>query len=104
MDNVAGCLEDGMTAWFHEGLPVDQVPQVAVRDVHREIERLQVVDVRQSGEWEQGHIAQASAPEAVSPFPPGQEARAATAACPATTATPGPNRVRYRAHVVLQFR
>ena len=57
MENVAGYLEDGMTAWFREGLPVDQVPQVTVQDVHREIEHLQVVDVRQPGEWEQGHIA-----------------------------------------------
>ncbi len=57
MENVAGYLEDGMTAWFREGLPVDQVPQVTVQDVHREIGHLQVVDVRQPGEWEQGHIA-----------------------------------------------
>ena len=31
-----------------------------MQDVHREIEHLQVVDVRQPGEWEQGHIAQAA--------------------------------------------
>ncbi|SPE43507.1 Beta-lactamase domain protein [Candidatus Sulfopaludibacter sp. SbA3] len=59
MENVAGYLEEGMAAWFREGLPVDQVPQVTVQDVHREMEHLQVVDVRQPGEWEQGHIAQA---------------------------------------------
>ena len=59
MENVAGYLEDGMTAWFREGLPVDQVPQVTVQDLHREIEHVQVVDVRQPGEYEQGHIARA---------------------------------------------
>jgi hydroxyacylglutathione hydrolase len=60
LENVAGYLEDGMTAWFREGLPVDQVPQLTVQDLHREIDHLQVVDVRQPGEWEQGHIAQAT--------------------------------------------
>uniref|UniRef100_Q01Q87 Beta-lactamase domain protein n=1 Tax=Solibacter usitatus (strain Ellin6076) TaxID=234267 RepID=Q01Q87_SOLUE len=60
LENVAGYLEDGMTAWFREGLPVDQVPQVTVQDLHREIAHVQVIDVRQPGEWEQGHIAQAT--------------------------------------------
>ena len=59
MERVAGYLEGGMTAWFREGLPVEQVPQVTVQDLHREIDHLQVVDVRQPGEFEQGHIAQA---------------------------------------------
>ena len=59
IENVAGYLEEGMAAWFRDGLPVEQVPQVTVQDVHREIEHLQVVDVRQPGEWEQGHLAQA---------------------------------------------
>ena len=57
IENVAGYLEDGMAAWFREGLPTAEVPQVTVQDVHREIEHLQVVDVRQPGEWRQGHIA-----------------------------------------------
>ena len=60
LENVAGYLEDGMTAWFREGLPVDQVPQVTVQDLYREIAHIQVVDVRQPGEWEQGHIEQAT--------------------------------------------
>jgi rhodanese-related sulfurtransferase len=59
MEHVTGYLEDGMTAWFHEGLPVDQVPQLTVQDLHREIEHVQVIDVREPGEWEQAHIAQA---------------------------------------------
>ena len=59
MEHVVGYLEDGMTAWFREGLPVEQVPQVTVQDLHRELEHVQVIDVRQPGEWEQMHIAQA---------------------------------------------
>lgn len=57
MENVAGYLEDGMAAWFGDKMPVEQIPQVTVQDVHREFEHLQVVDVRQPGEYEQGHIA-----------------------------------------------
>ena len=33
MENVTGYLEDGMTAWFREGLPVEQVPQITVQDL-----------------------------------------------------------------------
>jgi len=57
IENVAGYLEEGMAAWFRAGFAAEQVPQVSVQDVHREIEHLQVVDVRQPGEWQQGHIA-----------------------------------------------
>jgi hydroxyacylglutathione hydrolase len=57
MENVIGYLEDGMAAWFREGLAVDQVPQITVQDLHREMDGLQVIDVRMPGEWEQGHIA-----------------------------------------------
>jgi glyoxylase-like metal-dependent hydrolase (beta-lactamase superfamily II)/rhodanese-related sulfurtransferase len=56
MESVIGFLADGMNSWFREGLLVDQVPQITVQDLHREIEHVQVVDVRQPGEWEQGHI------------------------------------------------
>jgi hydroxyacylglutathione hydrolase len=57
MEDVVGYLEEGMNGWFREGLPVAQVPQITVQDLHREMEHLQVIDVRQPGEWEQGHIA-----------------------------------------------
>ena len=58
IENVAGYLENGLAAWFRAGLDVDEVPQVTVQDLHREMEQLQLVDIRQPGEWEQGHIAQ----------------------------------------------
>jgi len=57
METLAGYLDEGMAAWFSEGLPAEEVPQVPVQDVHREMAHLQVVDVRQPGEWEQGRIA-----------------------------------------------
>jgi len=56
MEDVIGYLQDGMAAWFGAGLPVAQVPQITVQDLHRELQHVQLVDVRQPGEWEQGHI------------------------------------------------
>src|SRR5262249_23325420 len=41
---------------FAAGLPVAQLGQITAPDLHRELEHVQLVDVRQPGEWEQGHI------------------------------------------------
>src|SRR5262249_29620658 len=55
MEQVEGYLEEGMAAWFREGLPVITVPQITVQDLERELsadsEGLQLVDVRQPGEY-----------------------------------------------------
>ena len=63
MEAVDGYLEDGMTAWFREGLPVATIPQITVQDLDRELTNdvghIQLVDVRQPSEFEQGHISQA---------------------------------------------
>jgi len=59
IEHFEGYLEEGMTAWFREDLPVDQVPQITVQDLHREMEHVQLVDVRMPGEWDTMHIAQA---------------------------------------------
>jgi glyoxylase-like metal-dependent hydrolase (beta-lactamase superfamily II) len=63
IEQVVGYLEDGMTAWFREGLPVATVPQITVQDLNRELAadpgHIQLVDVRQPGEFEAGHIPQA---------------------------------------------
>src|SRR5262249_19509126 len=56
MEDVVGYLEDGMSGWFRAGLPVAEVPQITVQDLHRELDHVQLIDVRQPGEWEQGHI------------------------------------------------
>jgi hydroxyacylglutathione hydrolase len=60
MENVAGYLEEGMAAWFREALPVGQVAQITVQDLHRELPHVQLVDVRQPGEHEQMRIAGAA--------------------------------------------
>jgi hydroxyacylglutathione hydrolase len=44
-------------------LPVEQVPQITVQDLDRELSsdpgHIQVIDVRQPSEWDQGHLPQA---------------------------------------------
>jgi rhodanese-related sulfurtransferase len=56
MENVIGFVEGGMSGWFGAGLPVEQVPQITVQDLHRELDHVQLVDVRMPGEWETAHI------------------------------------------------
>jgi glyoxylase-like metal-dependent hydrolase (beta-lactamase superfamily II)/rhodanese-related sulfurtransferase len=57
MERVVGYLDEEMVAWSREGLPVAEISQVTVQDLASELENVQVVDVRQPGEWEGGHIA-----------------------------------------------
>jgi hydroxyacylglutathione hydrolase len=56
MERVVGYLEGGMAAWFREGLPVEQIAQITVQDLHRELQHIQLIDVRQPGEHEQMRI------------------------------------------------
>ena len=50
-------------AWQKAGLPLGQVPQISVLNLHEQFRELpgelQVVDVRRAMEWEAGHIEQA---------------------------------------------
>ncbi len=56
IENVVGYLQDGMAAWFGAGLPAGQVAQVTVQDLHRELQHVQLIDVRQPGETAQMYI------------------------------------------------
>ena len=50
-------------AWQKAGLPLGQVPQISVLDLHNELRDhagdIQLIDVRRTMEWEAGHIEQA---------------------------------------------
>ena len=59
VDRISGRRHDGVVP--RRVCRWTQVPQVTVQDLHREMEHVQVIDVRQPGEWEQRHIAQARA-------------------------------------------
>jgi hydroxyacylglutathione hydrolase len=57
---VAGYLAGGMTSWREEKRPVERVTRLTVDELHDRWEsdrhRLQVLDVREQAEWEDGHI------------------------------------------------
>ena len=56
---IAGYLAGGMTSWREERLPVERVERITAHELHDRIEAghdLQVLDVRERGEWDAGHI------------------------------------------------
>ena len=55
-DSVAGYLDGGMSAWQEAGLPVQQLGQLEVEALHSLHHQVQVLDVRDQGEWDEGHI------------------------------------------------
>jgi hydroxyacylglutathione hydrolase len=54
-DQVIGFLQGGMAVWQEAGLPVQQVSQLSVEELARR-HGLTILDVRDQGEWEEGHI------------------------------------------------
>lgn len=62
IEDPRGFLRGGVTAWKQAGLPVAQLPQMTVDELHERLDRngLQVLDVRREGEWQAGHIMAAS--------------------------------------------
>lgn len=56
---IGGLLAGGMTNWRQEGHPLDHTDRVAARELESWVARepnLQVLDVRERGEWEAGHL------------------------------------------------
>ncbi len=59
VENVRGYLKDGVLGWIHEGKQLEYIPQISVAEA-RELmakEPVRVLDVREAGEREGGHIA-----------------------------------------------
>jgi rhodanese-related sulfurtransferase len=58
--DIAGYLAGGMTSWREEKLDVDRIERMTVRELHdrweRDGDRLQVLDVREQNEWDNGYI------------------------------------------------
>ena len=62
IESMTGYLGGGIAGWTSAGLAVEQVPQISVQELHDLLEHddhFQVVDVRRSAEWKDGHIAKA---------------------------------------------
>ena len=60
IDEIVGSLQWGMIDWRDAGLPVETVAQITVHDLaawHEQEQDVVVVDVREPGEWLDGHIA-----------------------------------------------
>ena len=58
-DQIAGYLLDGIDAWYKEALPTEQLGLLTVQDLKTRIDRgddLVVLDVREKGKWDEGHI------------------------------------------------
>jgi len=64
IEKVIGHLEGGILAWERAGLPLEEIPQISVHDLHQQLreqpDSLQVLDVRRLMEWNTGHIAEAT--------------------------------------------
>jgi hydroxyacylglutathione hydrolase len=59
VDEVVGVLQWGMIEWRSEGFPVETAPQITVHDLSAWLEQgrdVQVIDVREPSEWDDGHI------------------------------------------------
>lgn len=59
IENIAGFLRQGMRGWFEAGGEFVTLPQMSVQELHsrQDDADLQILDVRQEGEWEEGFIA-----------------------------------------------
>ncbi len=60
MRRLAGCLGGGMTSWRQEQWPTDVVERVEADDLAARLlagEHPQILDVRDPGEWNAGHVA-----------------------------------------------
>lgn len=56
---VEGSVAGGMDAWIAAGLPHATVPQISAQTLQEALaeDRMKVLDVRETSEWDDGHIA-----------------------------------------------
>ena len=58
-DQVVGYLDGGMSTWQEADLPVQQLDQITVETLHSMRHELEILDVRDQSEWEEGRIKEA---------------------------------------------
>jgi hydroxyacylglutathione hydrolase len=60
LHDIGGYLAGGMTSWREDKLDVDRVERATVEELHerwkQDADGLQILDVREEGEWDAGHI------------------------------------------------
>jgi hydroxyacylglutathione hydrolase len=58
-DQIVGYLREGIDAWYKEALPTEQLNVLTVQELKKRLNRgddLLVLDVREKGKWDEGHI------------------------------------------------
>jgi hydroxyacylglutathione hydrolase len=53
---LAGFLHGGMTSWRQEKRPVERIERMALSDLPARAGDVQILDVREQSEWDEGHI------------------------------------------------
>ena len=56
IENIGGFLRKGMRSWLEAGRPFQTLGQLSVHQLRAEQSSWQILDVRQDGEWEAGHL------------------------------------------------
>lgn len=58
IEDIYGYLRDGVSGWKAAGLALSTIKQITVTELNRRLseQKLHVVDVRRSSEWETGHL------------------------------------------------
>jgi hydroxyacylglutathione hydrolase len=56
LTRLRGFLAGGMTSWRQEERPVERIERITVEDLRARRGGLQVLDVRERSEWDEGHI------------------------------------------------
>lgn len=58
LDEVHGCLKDGIRGWKEAGFELSAVEQTTVRNLSQRMysEQIQILDVRRASEWQAGHV------------------------------------------------
>jgi hydroxyacylglutathione hydrolase len=62
IEAIDGFLAGGLPAWKGAGLPLAAIAQISVQELNSKLHSngLQVLDVRRAGEWDSGHIEEAT--------------------------------------------
>ena len=55
-NQVVGYLDGGMDGWREAGLPVEQLEQMSIDELHEIYQGQMILDVRDQSEWDEGHI------------------------------------------------
>jgi hydroxyacylglutathione hydrolase len=58
-DQIVGYLSGGIDAWYNEGCPMEQSGLLTVQELKELLNRgedLSILDVREKGKWDEGHI------------------------------------------------